>query len=104
MGSCPGFFSYEKTFESRNPALNVPRKHEPVATDTIFSDTPEVDSDVKQAQVFVWRDSLVADVYPMKTGKQFVNILEDNIRRRGDMNKLLTDSAKTEISKDVLDI
>ena len=23
----------------RNPALNIPRRHEPVATDTIFSDT-----------------------------------------------------------------
>ena len=33
---------------------------------------------------------LVADVYPMKSGKQFVNTLEDNIRRRGAMDKLLT--------------
>ena len=55
--------------------MNVPRRHEPVATDTIFSDTPAVDSGVKQAQVFVGRDSLVADVYPMKSGKQFVNTL-----------------------------
>ena len=39
--------------------MNVPRRHEPVATDTIFSDTPAVDSGVKQAQVFVGRDSLV---------------------------------------------
>ena len=38
---------------------------------------PAVDSGVKQAQVFVGRDSLVADVYPMKSGKQFVNTLED---------------------------
>ena len=53
--------------------MNVPRRHEPVATDTIFSDTPAVDSGVKQVQVFVGRDSLVADVYPMKSGKQFVN-------------------------------
>ena len=50
------------------------------------------------------RDSLVADVYPMISGKQFVNILEDNIRRRGAMDKLLSDSAKTEISKKVMDI
>ena len=61
--------------------MNVPRRHEPVATDTIFSNTPAVDSGVKQAQVFVRRDSLVADVYPMNFGKQFVNTLEDNIRR-----------------------
>ena len=63
-----------------------------------------MDSGVKQAQVFVGRDSLVADVYPMKSGKQFVNTLEDNIRRRGAMDKLLSDSAKTEISKKVMDI
>ena len=63
--------------------MNVPRRHEPVATETIFSDTPAVDSSVKQAQVFVGRDSLVADVYQMKSGRQFVNTLEDNIRRRG---------------------
>ena len=90
--------------KSRNPALNVPRRHEPVATDTIFSDTPAVDSGVKQAQVFVGRDSLVAEVYPMKSGKQFVNTLEDNIRRKGAMDKLLSDSAKTEISKKVMHI
>ena len=35
---------------------------------------------VKQAQLFVGRDSLVADVYPMKSDKQVVNTLEDNIR------------------------
>ena len=90
--------------KSRNPALNIPRRHEPVATDTVFSDTPGVDSGVKQAQVFVGRDTVVADAYPMKSGKQFVNILEDNIMRRGNMDKLLSDSAKTEISSKVIDI
>ena len=44
-------------------------RHEPVATDTVFSDTPAVDSGVKQAQVFVGRDTLVADAYPMKSRK-----------------------------------
>ena len=48
--------------------------------------------------------TLVADVYPMKSGKQFVNTLGDNIRRSGAMDKLLSDSAKTEISKKVMDI
>ena len=47
---------------------------------------------------------MVADIYPMKSGKQFVNTLEDSIRRRGAMDKLLSDSAKTEISKKVMDI
>ena len=65
-------FPMKRCLKSRNPALDVPRRHKSVAADTIFSDTPAVDSGVKQAQVFVGRDSLVADVYPMKSGKQFV--------------------------------
>ena len=40
----------------------------------------------------------------MKSGMQFVNTLEDNIRRQGAMDKLLSDSAKTEISNKVMDI
>ena len=94
----------KKHLKSRNPALNIPRRHEAVATDTVFSDTSAVVSGVKQAQVFVVRDTLVADAYPMKSGKQFVNTLEDNIRRWGAIDKLLNDSAKTEISNKVMDI
>ena len=99
--SIPNTFPMKKHLKSRNPALNIPRRHEPVATDSIFSDTPPVDSGVKQSQVFVGRDTLVADAHAMKNGKQFVNTLEDNIRRRGAMDKLLSDSAKTEISNKV---
>ena len=69
----------KRHLKSRNPVLNVPRRHESVATDTIFSDTPAVDSGVKHAQVFVGRYILVVGVYPMKFGKQFVNTLGDNI-------------------------
>ena len=101
--SLPNTFPMKKHLKSRNPALNIPRRHEPVATDTVFSDTPAVDSGVKQAQVFVGRDTPVADAYPVKSGKQFVNTLEDNIRRWGAMDKLLSDSAKTEISNKVMD-
>ena len=60
----------KKHLKSRNPALNIPRRHEAVATDNVFSDTPAVDSGIKQAQVFVGRDTLVADAYAMKSGKQ----------------------------------
>ena len=102
--SLPNTSPMKKHLKSRNPPLNIPRRHEAVATDTVFSDTPAVDSGVKQAQAFVGRDTLVADAYPMKSGKQFVNTLEDNIRRRGAMDKLLSDSAKTEISNKVMDI
>ena len=43
----------KKYLKSRNPALNIPRRYEAVATDTVFSDTPAVDIGAKQAQVFV---------------------------------------------------
>ena len=81
--SLPNTFPTKKHLKSRNPALNIPWGHEAVATDSVFSDTPAVDSGIKQAQVFVGRDTLVADAYPMKSRKQFVNTLEDNIRRWG---------------------
>ena len=102
--SLPNTFPMKKHLQSRNPALDIPRRHEAVATDTVFSDTPAADSGVKIGQVFVGRDSLVADAYPMKRGKQFVNTLEGNIRRRRAMDKLISDSAKTEISNKVMDI
>ena len=102
--SIPNTFPMKKHMKSRNPALNIPRRHEPVVTDTAFSDTSAVDSGVTQVQVFVGRDTLVADAYPMKSGKQFVNTLDGNIRRRGAMDMLLSDSAKTEISNKVMDI
>jgi hypothetical protein len=67
----------------RFPACNVKRLNEPVATDTVFSDTPAVDCGVTAAQIFVGHESLVADVYGLKTDKEFVNTLEDNIPERG---------------------
>ena len=77
--SIPNTFPMKRNLKSRNPAHSVPRRHEPVGTDTVCSDTPAVDSGVKQAQVFVGMDTLVADAYPMKSVKQFVNTIEDNI-------------------------
>ena len=68
-----------KHFKSRFPSFNIPHRNEAVATDTIFSDTPAIDSGVTMAQIFVGKDSLVSDVYPMHSSKQFVNTLEDNI-------------------------
>ena len=55
--SIPKTFPMRKHLKSRNPPLNIPRIHEPVATDTVFSDTPTIDSSVEQAQVFVGRDT-----------------------------------------------
>ena len=94
-----------KWFKSPNPAINTPRRYEPVATDTVYSDIAAIDSNgVTTAQFFVGTRSLVCDVYPMHTEKQFPNTLEDNIRSRGAMDKLISDSAQVEKSVRVKDI
>ena len=93
-----------KLFKSTFPAFNIPCRNEAVATDTIFSDTPAIDSGVTMAQILVGNDSLVSDVYPMHSSKQFINTLEDNIRLRGAMSKLIIDYAQVEISNKVKDI
>src|SRR5687767_10593842 len=49
-------------------------------------------------------ESMVCDAYPMKTDKQFVHVLQDNIRRRGAMSKLISERAQVEISNKVQDI
>jgi hypothetical protein len=60
---------------------------------------------MKMCQIFVGRKSLVIDVFGMHNNAEFVvNTLEDVIRKRGAMDKLISDSAKVEISKRVLDI
>ena len=49
--SLPNTFPVKRHLKSRNPALNIPWHHEPVATDTIFSHTHAVDSGVKQETI-----------------------------------------------------
>jgi len=52
----------QQTLKSPNPALNVPQRNEPVATDTVFADVAAVDTPgYTCAQTFVGRSSLLAD-------------------------------------------
>ena len=56
------------------------------------------------AQFFVGKDTLVCDAYGIKSQKQFINTLSDNIKSRGAMNTVITDGGKYEISKKVADL
>ena len=94
----------KKHFKSRNPVFNIPRCSEAVATDTIFSDAPAVDDGSTMAQFFCGRDTLVCDAYGIKSTKQFINTLSDNIRKQGAMDTLISDGGKYEISKRVTDL
>ena len=103
-GTIPQHDYLKKHFKSRNPVFNIPRRNEPVATDTIFSDTPAINDGSTMAQFFVGRDTLVCDAYGIKSQKQFINTLYDNIRFRGAMTTLITDGGRYEISKNVADL
>jgi len=69
----------KKQYISPFPALNVHRRDELVAINTIYLDTPAVDSGATIAQVFVGVELLVINVYAIKTDWQFINTLEDQI-------------------------
>jgi hypothetical protein len=74
-------------------------RDEPVATDTIYSDTPAINCRVTSAQLFVGTKTHIADVYPIKSNKQFVDTLLDNITQCGTPTKLISDRAQVEISE-----
>ena len=103
-GTIPHHDYLRKHFKSRNPVFNIPRRNEPVATDTMFSDSPAINDGSAMAQFFVGKHTLVGDVYGIKSQKQFINTLYDNTKTRGDMNTIITDGGKYEISKKVADL
>ena len=104
-GTAPHTQDYiKKHFKSRNPVFSIPRCSEAVATDTVFSDTPAVDDGPTMTQFFCGHDTLVCDAYGIKSTKQFINTLSDNIRKWGAMDTLISDGRKYEISQQVTDL
>ena len=104
-GTAPNTQEYIKRhFKSRNPVFSIPRCSEAVATDTIFSDTPAVDDGPTMSQFFCGHDVFVCDAYGIKSTKQFINTLSDNIRKWGAMDTLISDGGKYDISKGVTDL
>ena len=104
-GTAPNTQDYiKKHFKPRNPVFSIPRCSEAVAIDTIFSDTPAVDDGSTMAQFFCGHDSLVCDAYGIKSTKQFINTLSDNMRKWGAMDTLISDGGKYDISKGVTDL
>jgi len=69
-----------QTLKSPNPALNIRRRKEAVATDSVFADAPVVDTPGHTgAQMFVGRSSLLTDCYGFCSVSEFPNTLMDNI-------------------------
>ena len=88
-------------YKSPNPALNVPRRDEDLATDTVFSDTPAIDGGETMAQLFVGTSSHTYHAYGMHREKQFINTLQDCVIDHGAPNRLLSDNAQVENSEKV---
>ena len=67
QGTVPQHDYLKKHFKSRNPVFNIPRRNEPVATDTVFHDTPAINDGSSMAQFFVGKDTSVCDAYGIKS-------------------------------------
>ena len=84
----PTILSGEKvrqTHTSAFLALNVPRRHEDVATNTIDASTKAIDTKFTSMQFYVGRKSLFISVYGMNDHGVFVNTLLDEICKNGAM-------------------
>ena len=72
-------YPFKMNYKVPFPAANVARWNEPIDTDTVYSDTPAVDDGSTCAHLYFRLDTLVTDVYGMKSDAEFVNTLEDTI-------------------------
>ena len=94
-----------KRHKAPNPALNVGRRNEPVATDTVYGPTPAVDNGSTAAQLFVGRKSSFASVEGLgRSDKDYPVALMHHIRKYGAMDVIVSDSAAAELSKRVQSI
>ena len=84
--------------------MNVVRRNESVATDTMFADTPAVDNGSTCAQIFAGINSKFCLAIGMNTDSQFVHALQDTIRKYGAMNQLVTDGVEALISQKMQDV
>ena len=94
-----------KRFKAPNPALNIMRRNEDVATDTIYGPCPDIYTGSTAAQFFIGRKSGFVAVEPLgKSDALFHEALKKHIRRYGAMDTLISDNAKAQISRKIEEI
>jgi len=77
-------------YKSPNPALNIRRRTEAVATDSLFAGAPGVDAPGHTGtQLFVGRSSLLSDCYGFCSVSKFPNTLSDTNRDRGAIDMII---------------
>ena len=94
-----------KRFKAPNPALNIMRRNEDVATDTIYGPCAAVHNGSTAAQFFIGRKSGFVAIEPLgKSDALFHEALKKHIRRYGAMDTLISDNAKAQISQKIEEI
>ena len=72
-----------------------------MSADQIFSDTPAVDGGEILATLFFGLESRMTTCHGMKNEAQFVDTLQDEVRKLGAMDKLISDSSSIIVSEKV---
>ena len=106
IGAIPGY-AIRARIKAPNPALNVPRRDEEVATDAVYGPkgVPAVDDGSTCAQIYMGKSSAYRSVHSNgHSDGTFVRSLQDEIRKRGAMRVLISDRARAQISEAVKDI
>ena len=105
-GAFPGF-TLKHQMISPNPMLNVMRRNEPVATDTVYAPrgVPSMEGGHTAAQFFIGRKSNYRAILGCgDSDAGFNRALMDHIRMYGAMDVLISDNAKAEVSARTKDI
>ena len=103
-------YPFRKHFKSRFPAANINHIPEWFATDTIFSDVPAHDDCIPghggytMLQLYGGVDTHFLAGYPLLSEASMPETLEDFIRDHGTMKGLMSDNAKSEVSRAVKNI
>ena len=93
-----------QTHKAPFPALNVFRRNESVAIDTIYCDVAAIDNGSTCAQFYVGIDTKFCSAYRVQTNGALINTLLDVIRNHDAMHTVITDGAKAELAKKAQDI
>ena len=90
--------------QTAHPAANIPRRHESVATDTVFCNVRAINGGAKCAQLFAGRTTNHMSIHGCDTDADYADCLQDVMRRYGAIDKITSDCAQAEISNRVRDI
>ena len=79
--------------------LNIPRQSKSIIYDIVYSNISAIDSGATSAVFSHGTKSHVCDIQGIKSDKEFINALEDNVHFHGAPSKMISDCGSVEISE-----